>query len=145
MRTLKYPSLTILGAVLLGCASPRVPQPNGLSGQLSSNQPHVSRLADMGVSASIANHGPTNCTVNMWATENEILALEVLDPKGQVLPPVPPALPPPDVKRYERVLKPGESLKFTYTLDEYMVETPPGMYRVRLRRIPSNELPFRIE
>jgi hypothetical protein len=122
-----------------GCAHSRSDSHVGLFTHLSVSQPRVARLDEAEIAAVVTNYGPTNATVNTWALGNTVLSVDVLDSHGQVLHPVPPSLPPPDLASYERVLSPGASLKFTYHLS-YMVETPPGHYTVRMRHLPSEQI-----
>ena|ERR1017187_1188520 len=128
-----------LALACFGCAHSSTTSRGGLFTHLSVSQSQVSRLDEAEIAAVVRNCGPTNATVNTLVLGNSVLSVEVLDSRGQILHPVPPSVPPHDLASYERVLRPGESLKFTYHLS-YMVETPPGRYTVRMRDMPSEQI-----
>lgn len=112
---------------------------SGLFTYLSVSHRHIARLDEAEITAVVQNHGPTNAIVNTSILGNSILSVEVLNSRGELLPPIPPSIPPPDLKSYERILLPGESLKFSYHLF-YQVKTPSGRYTVRMRDLPSNQI-----
>src|SRR5437016_323303 len=144
MRAFHYLRFAISVILCVGCAATtQVEQRAGLFGHLSSSALDVRSLADAHITATIRNYGPTNATINMLDAANGILMLKVLDSSGQEVPPVPPSLPAPDRHSHDRHLSPGESVTFVYTLNHFIVETPPGLYRVRMKGMPSDELTLR--
>ncbi len=69
--------------------------------------------------------------VNRQVIESGVLALEVLDGSGRVVPPVPP--PVPSAKPEEVVIPAGEARSYSYTLNHFSPPLPPGRNRVRTR------------
>ena len=138
MQIARHLVFVALALASFGCAHSTASRV-GLFAHLSVSQSQVSCLEEAEISAVVRNDGPTNATVNTFVLRNSVLSVEVLDSQGQILHPVPPPVPPPDLASYERVLPPGESLTFTYHLS-YMVETPPGRYMVRMSDMPSEQI-----
>jgi hypothetical protein len=74
--------------------------------------------------------------------DNAVLALEVRDDAGKVVPPVPPPVPTP--KNVMVVLAPGKEYSVSYGMNHFVPALAPGVYRVRVR-LPdckSNELVY---
>jgi len=140
MRRAGHLIFVVLALVCFGCAHPDTISRTGLFAHLSVSHPQVTRLDEAEITVIVRNYGPTNATINTYALESDVLSINVLNSKGEILAPVPASIPPPDVSKYRRVLSPGASQKFSYHGLSYEVETPPGRYTVRMRHIPSDQI-----
>lgn len=134
-------------ALLLGCSSNPVRSSrsrHGLYAELRAPQLKVKHLEDLRINATLHNDGPADTTVNRYVLNNSVLALEVRDADGHVLPPLPPSPPPSDLRRYDTLLRAGDSLSFGYELF-YQAPIPSGNYTVGMRGMPSDQLVISVE
>ncbi len=137
--------MLFFGACVMAPVRASVGPTSELLATLSSSTLEVSSSESVKVEAVVRNRGRTVKVINLFAMRIPQLALEVLDSSGKVIPPVPSPVPPRDMRKYDRVLRPGESLRLAYQLrGMFRTGLPEGSYAVRMRGISSNELRFRV-
>jgi hypothetical protein len=139
-------STLCVGLLLLGCTSGRSKgQPIGLFASLQPKHQVVRSLDEVRLRARVKNHGAEAEIVSLYCLERGILAVRVVAPDGAVVPHMPEAIPPEDLKSFERSAAAGETLRFEYSLQSiYMVPTPPGLYRARISCLPGEEATIEI-
>ncbi len=95
------------------------------------------------VNATIVNGGTGNTAIDMWSLGQSMLALIVTrDDTGERMLTVGPATPrsPEEMKKYPKIMKPGEKIEISYTLHMFYPELPRGKYTVRMASLPSNSV-----
>jgi hypothetical protein len=98
-------------------------KPVGLDATLSSGKPgHVDVV--------FKNGTDREARIDKQIISTPILALDVLDAAGKVLPTIPPPIPA-AVQEFV-VIPPGKEITRSYTLNIFSPPLPPGTYRVRL-------------
>lgn len=95
------------------------------------------------IEAMIENTTRQPVTLNTYQLNHPALALIIQDAAGRkpafILPPQVS-----DTRPYNKVLKPGEYLRFTYRLNFLRAPLPAGAYTIKLQAPSSNELSIRI-
>jgi hypothetical protein len=133
------------GACMMAPVGASVGPSSELLATLSSSTLEVSSSESVKVEAIIRNRGRTSEVINLFTVRFPQLSLEVLDSSGKVITPIPPPVPPREIRKYDRVLRPSEELRFTYRLrGMFRTGLPEGSYAVRMRGISSNELRFSV-
>ena len=144
-RTIPFASLLLVA----GCAtSPIVKQgvfPH-LKATLSPDGKTFETNADVEIKCRIQNVSTSPIQLDTFPLGSAILSVDVFDASGKRIPPIPPPMPPhpDDAHRYLKILRPGRSLRETYSLYVFSPPLRPGTYTARMRGIHSNEVTFTI-
>jgi hypothetical protein len=99
------------------------------------------------VNARIINGGSSDANVDMWSLGQSMIALKITrEDTGERMLPVGPATPrsAEEMKRYIKVLGPGEKIEICYTLHVFSPELPRGTYHVQMATLPSNSVSITI-
>jgi hypothetical protein len=133
-------------APTIACAKPRSDPANaGLRATITMlNLAPAVGCENATVSATVRNDADKEITLNTFAQQSEVLSLEIRKKSGQIVTQGPPPMPPSDIDKYDKLMKPGDELSFTYTLSGIAQGLAPGIYFLRTRGIASNVVRFRI-
>jgi hypothetical protein len=115
----------------------------GLKATLSARTALWRRSDEVVIEALIENTTKQPLMLNTYQLNHPALALVILDAAGRK----PSIIMPPqvsDARAYNKVLKPGECLRFTYRLNFLRGPLPAGAYTIKLQALSSNELSIQI-
>jgi hypothetical protein len=115
---------------VLGCAGALAKGSPSLPVKLTLAAAEVPRGSELRLSAEITNRGPTPVQISTDFLHAPSLVLRVRDAVGKPVPLGPPPVPwKDDGESGRRVLAPGESITFRYSMI-FGIEPPPGEYQV---------------
>ncbi len=115
----------------------------GLKATLSARTALWRRSDEVVIEALIENTTKQPLALNTYQLNHPALALVILDAAGRK----PAIITPPqagDMRPYNKVLKPGEYLRFTYRLNFLRGLLPVGAYTIKMQAMTSNDLSIRI-
>jgi hypothetical protein len=99
---------------------------------------------DAYIEATILNMSSKTYTLKAAELEQAILAVQVLDAKGKLVPSVPPSVPLSEENNTYITIKPMEAFITTYDLHIFDPLLATGKYTIKMKNIPSNQVSFEI-
>lgn len=99
---------------------------------------------DAYVEATILNRSKKSYTIKAASLQQAILAVQVLDAKGKLVPSIPPSVPLSEKNSDYITIKPMEAFITTYDLHIFDPLLASGKYRIKMKNMPSNQVAFEI-
>jgi hypothetical protein len=99
---------------------------------------------DAYVEATILNTSNKTYTINSANLEQAILAVQVFDAEGKLIPSIPPSVPLSEENSTYITIKPMEAFITTYDLHIFDPLLAIGKYTVKMKNMPSNQVSFEI-
>lgn len=99
---------------------------------------------DAYVEATILNRSNNPYTIKAAELQQAILAIQVLDTKGKLVPSIPPSVPLSEKNSAYITIKPMEAFITTYDLHIFDPLLASGKYIIKMKNMPSNQVSFEI-
>lgn len=99
---------------------------------------------DAYVEATILNRSNKPYTIKAAELQQAILAIQVLDAEGKLVPSIPPSVPLSEKNSAYITIKPMEAFITTYDLHIFDPLLASGKYIVKMKNMPSNQVSFEI-
>lgn len=99
---------------------------------------------DAYVEATILNRSKKSYTIKAAELLLAILAVQVFDAEGKLVPSIPPSVPPLEEKTPYITIKPMEAFITTYDLHIFDPLLEKGRYFIKMKNMPSNQVSFEI-
>ena len=99
---------------------------------------------DAYVEATILNTSNKTYTIRAAELQQTILAVQILDAKGKLVPSIPPSLPLSEKNSTYITIKPMEAFITTYDLHIFDPLLASGKYLIKMKNMPSNQVYFEI-